>query len=159
MHRTLISLAALAVAVAAIAGIGYAGIPGQGGVISACKDAKGSLKVIDAEAGQTCNSNQQLLTWNQQGQPGPQGLPGVSGWEIVDGSTVDTETSGAKVALAVCPAGKKPLGGGGSVIGSSVVPYMSTPNAIGWRFGARELTPVDNASYTPTAWVICATVN
>jgi hypothetical protein len=67
MHRKLMSLAALAVAIAAIAGVGYAAIPAANGVISTCKDSKGALKVIDAEAGQTCNANQQLLTWNQQG--------------------------------------------------------------------------------------------
>jgi hypothetical protein len=32
--------------------------------------------VIDAEAGQSCNSNQQLLTWNQQGPQGPAGQDG-----------------------------------------------------------------------------------
>lgn len=69
-------VAALAVIAA---GVSYAAIPSSNGVISACKDNKGILKVIDAEAGQTCNANQQLLTWNQQGQPGPQGSAGPQG--------------------------------------------------------------------------------
>ena len=79
MHRKLISLAALAVAIAAITGVGYAAIPSSNGVISACKDSKGTLKVIDAEAGQTCNANQQPLTWNQQGPAGSQGPAGPQG--------------------------------------------------------------------------------
>jgi hypothetical protein len=75
MHRKLVSLAAIAVAVAAISGIGYAAIPGSNGVISACKDTKGSLKVIDVEAGQACGPNQQPLSWNQQGPRGDAGSP------------------------------------------------------------------------------------
>jgi hypothetical protein len=69
-----LSLFILAGAVLAIAaGVSYAAIPSSTGTISACKDTKGALKVIDAEAGQTCGANQQLLTWNQQGPPGPAG--------------------------------------------------------------------------------------
>jgi hypothetical protein len=74
MHRKLISLAAVAIAVAAVSGLGYAAIPSSSGVISACKDNKGALKVIDAEAGATCPGSQQLLEWGKQG---PQGPPGI----------------------------------------------------------------------------------
>jgi hypothetical protein len=162
MHRKLIAIAALAVTVAALGGVGYAAIPGSNGAISACKDSKGTLKVIDAEAGQTCGPNQQPLGWNQQGPQGPagpQGSLGISGWELIDWSTISLETPSVKIARAECPAGKKPLGGGGSAASSSVVPYMSHPSGnSGWYFGVRELTPVDNASYTPNAYVICATV-
>jgi hypothetical protein len=56
-------LIAVAGLLAVAAGVGYAAIPGSDGTISACKDARGGLKVIDAEAGQTCKSDQQLLTW------------------------------------------------------------------------------------------------
>src|SRR5215211_1957595 len=64
--------------VAVLGGVAYAGIPASNGVISACKDNKGALRVIDAEAGQSCNANQQPLTWNQQGPPGPQGPAGTA---------------------------------------------------------------------------------
>lgn len=72
--------AALVVAalVIGIAGVSYAAIPASNGTITACKDNKGILKVIDAEAGQTCSANQQLLTWNQQGPAGPQGPAGTA---------------------------------------------------------------------------------
>ena len=79
MQCKLIAIAALAVVVAALGGVGYAAIPGSNGVISACRDSKGALKVIDAEAGQTCGPNQQPLTWNQQGPAGPQGPVGPQG--------------------------------------------------------------------------------
>ena len=71
MKRTLIPL--LAVLAVAVAGVGYAAIPAANGTITACKDSKGALKVIDAENGQACNANQQQLTWNQQGPQGPPG--------------------------------------------------------------------------------------
>ena len=64
MKKLHILIAALAVAVVA-GGVGYAAIPSADGTISACKDSTGALKVIDAEAGETCRAGQELLTWNQ----------------------------------------------------------------------------------------------
>lgn len=75
--KTIVLVAATALAATAV-GVGYAAIPSANGTITACRDTKGSLKVIDAEAGQTCNANQQSLTWNQQGPAGPEGPQGPS---------------------------------------------------------------------------------
>jgi hypothetical protein len=154
MNRKLISLGAIAVAVAAISGISYAAIPGQGGVISACRDSKGALKVIDAEAGQTCNANQQLLTWNQEGPQGPAGPAGASGYEIVDVIT-GVGALDLQSGLAPCPAGKKVVGGGGWAVGQGGLVHhyesvlvRSAPVATGdgWLIVARELVP------TPDVW-------
>jgi hypothetical protein len=115
MLRKLIALAALAVAVAAVSGLGYAAIPGADGVISACRDSRGVLKVIDAEAGETCGPNQQQLTWNQQGPQGPAGPPGasgVSGWQYVVSPGRDIPPGSAGGWNVDCPVGKKALGGG-----------------------------------------------
>jgi hypothetical protein len=61
-------------------GAAYAAIPGGGGVISGCYSKKnGSLRVIDAEAGATCDNGSVTLTWNQQGPAGPQGIAGPQG--------------------------------------------------------------------------------
>ena len=99
-------LIAVAGLLAVAAGVGYAAIPGANGTINACKDARGGLKVIDVEAGQTCKSDQQLLTWNQQGPQGPagpqgpQGPAGEPGDEVqyinvaVDGSLFNTNWQG-----------------------------------------------------------------
>jgi hypothetical protein len=57
--------------VLAAAAIGSAAIPSADGVISACKKADGSIRIIDLEAGQGCSGQQQLVEWNQQGPPGP----------------------------------------------------------------------------------------
>ena len=56
-----------------------AAIPAADDVITACKDQKGALKVIDAEGGQTCSNNQQVLAWNQQGRLGDVGPTGPQG--------------------------------------------------------------------------------
>ena len=103
MYRKLISLAALAVVVAAISGIGYAAIPGSNGVISACKKSDGSIKLIDKEAGQGCASNQQLVEWNQQG---PAGEPGSAlAYAYVSPSGYVTDSLNITAADVTKPAG------------------------------------------------------
>ena len=60
-----------------LAGIAFAAIPGSDGTISACfKKTRKILRVINAEAGQTCRSDERPLSWNQEGPPGPTGSPG-----------------------------------------------------------------------------------
>jgi hypothetical protein len=61
---------------AAVVGVAHAAIPSSGGILSACKKADGSIRLIDAEAGQKCGAGQQLVEWNQKGPAGPQGAPG-----------------------------------------------------------------------------------
>ena len=58
----------------ALAGVAWAAIPGAGGVISGCYGKQsGILRVIDAAAGDDCNNSSELpISWNEQGQPGPQ---------------------------------------------------------------------------------------
>ena len=69
-------------AVALAGGVAYANIPDQDGIITACyKKAppnQGPLRVIDTEQGQKCTSAETQLQWNQVGQPGEQGEPGIS---------------------------------------------------------------------------------
>ena len=76
----LIKVSILAALVAAlVAGAGYAAIPSAGGVISACKIADGSLKLIDEEIGESCAAGKQLVEWNVQGPAGPSGPQGPQG--------------------------------------------------------------------------------
>ena len=77
--RRILGVLAAGALLAALAATTYAAIPGANGVISACKDAKGGLKVIDAENGATCSSNQVSLSWNQQGPTGATGATGPAG--------------------------------------------------------------------------------
>ena len=63
------------------------------------------------------------------GPAGPAGPPGVSGYEIVIGSPVWVEPNQFAEALAACPGGKVPLGGG---FDTDIVVSQSIPVAGGW---------------------------
>src|SRR5205823_11718433 len=69
------------VAVLAAAGVGYAAVPSADGVIHGCigTNPAGSLRVVDAEAGDKCRTSERELTWNQQGPKGDKGDTGPAG--------------------------------------------------------------------------------
>jgi hypothetical protein len=70
-------LAAAMLALAA--GVAFATIPGNGGVIHGCyKSANGDLRVIDSSVA-TCKSSETALDWSQTGAPGPAGPQGPAG--------------------------------------------------------------------------------
>jgi len=147
-------------AILAAAGASFAAIPSSNGVISACKDNKGVLKVIDAEAGQTCNGNQQPLTWNQQGPAGPPGPGGINGYERVH-VNVPIAPYGAASGEAVCSDGKRPVSGGFAlgtlhvrVIAS--VPYDLPAAEPGWYVAASNEGP---SPIEITVWALCASVS
>lgn len=161
--KTLVLAAALALGAGAV-GIGYAAIPAANGTISACKDNKGALKVIDAEAGQSCASKQQLLTWNQQGPAGPQGTTGISGLQIVSADKSAPFAASSATAEAFCPPGKQVIAGGGSLnaAGAPVAATASYPvNGVqdSWRFQAIEMVPNSNVGWNVHAHAICAYVD
>jgi hypothetical protein len=140
------------------AGIGYAAIPAADGTISACKNSKGTLKVIDVEAGQACPDGQQLLTWNQQGQQGPAGTDGVSGYELVT-QTLPANAADTKGMVVYCPAGKVPVGGGGeaSVLGAAMVksyPRLNLDPGTGWQVAFEETIPTD-AAWSFSGFAVC----
>jgi hypothetical protein len=157
----LVVFTSLAIAVLAIAGVGDAAIPSGNGTISACKDNKGAVKVIDTEAGQSCPANQQLLNWNQQGPAGPQGAPGtpgVSGVQLVTTTQPSNATQNSfKQLIVYCPAGKQVIGGGFEV-GEHFDVLMSRPltsPSPGWILTARRAQP-DAVVYQLTVYAICA---
>ena len=61
-----------------IGGISYATIPDAGGVFHGCIK-KGTLRLIDRNAGQTCSRGETAVTWNQLGPQGPHGPQGPQG--------------------------------------------------------------------------------
>lgn len=71
--------AAAAIIVSAV--IAYANIPSANGVISGCRNlSTGDLRVIDAEAGDKCDTRiEALLNWSQSGPQGPAGPQGPQG--------------------------------------------------------------------------------
>ena len=170
LKKRLLLTAALLVVGGAAVGIAYAAIP-NGGVITGCYNTGGgSLDVIDATA-TNCKKNETRLDWNVQGpkgDPGTNGEDGVSGYEIVahtesfaQGSLFLTGT-----VSALCPAGKRVLGGGATVtqtntgdVNSGGTVQQSAPNSDGTRWAV--YLDIDNPSgdpFTVKVYAICANV-
>jgi len=101
----------IAVAVGLIVGggsVAYAVIPGSDGVIDACYNAKGQLRVIDVDAGASCAHSEKALTWNQTG---PQGEPGPAGSALAhayvsDSGVLDAARSKGIAGFAVSNSGE-----------------------------------------------------
>ena len=73
--------------VGASVGLASGAIPSTGsGVIYACYDNAGNLRVIDNETS-TCPKNQKSLSWSQNGPQGAQGVQGNTGQQGVQGAT------------------------------------------------------------------------
>jgi hypothetical protein len=120
-------------AVCALVGLASAAIPGQTGVIDGCHDAKrGTLRLIDTDAGETCSAKETLVSWNERGPsgaagpPGPQGAAGPAGpvgpagaanLEVVEASSGPRNSDTMKTASVFCPPGKLATGGGATFEG------------------------------------------
>src|SRR2546426_104166 len=72
---TVLGLTALVVA---IGGVAFAAIPDSGGTIHGCySNSNGNLRIVESSAG--CRSNENAISWNQQGPSGSPGEPGALG--------------------------------------------------------------------------------
>ncbi|SEC49287.1 Collagen triple helix repeat-containing protein [Nocardioides exalbidus] len=92
------------------------------------------------------------------GPQGPVGPAGVSGYQVVRGTTVSS--NGSYTAQALCPTGKKAIGGGGSQAQYMWFLDDSKPlsDGTGWQV---EYSPGPSAP-TPgfgEAWVVCVNVS
>jgi hypothetical protein len=127
-RRRVLSLAA--VLALAATGIGYAAVTGGGAVYHACvSKGEGQLRLIDPTLGsssnlQHCKSNETEISWNEQGQPGPQGLqgaqgpPGPSGLARFAGTSCpagESVTGFDATGAIICSSGSASGGGGGTV--------------------------------------------
>ena len=75
--------------VALVAGgvaVAQASIPGSNGVITACYDKTGAVRIIDT-AKTSCGKGETALTWNEQGPAGPTGATGPTGSAGATGAT------------------------------------------------------------------------
>jgi hypothetical protein len=98
MKSNLVAAAVGALVATVLAGgIAWAAIPGDGGVIQGCYlKIGGILRVVDTAKGQRCTALEVPLSWNQTGQPGPQGLPGAAGQQGPQGEKGDNGDPGAQ---------------------------------------------------------------
>jgi hypothetical protein len=132
-------IAVVALSTFAVLGVGsvaVAAVPAADGVITGCRSLiGGALRVIDAEAGATCKSTEQKLTWNQtgpRGLAGPQGPQGVAGQQGLPGPTGAEGPTG--------PRGEPgPAGPGG------------TPGGLSDVYTASGSTSIDGSNYTVIA--------
>jgi hypothetical protein len=166
-----------ALAISVGSAVALASIPGDGGVISSCYARVGGyLHVVDAPSA-TCKANEVLLTWNQQGPPGPQGLQGPPGPQGPAGPTGPQGEPGAsgisgyevrQVIAAVgagdtvifnvsCSTGKRVLGGGvaRTVPWLEVLASVPDGSATAWRVA---ITNTEAFAGDATGYAICAFV-
>ena len=82
----------------------------------------------------------------------------IPGYVLVEGR-FSTANSNTALAEALCPSGKKVLGGGGSLNASSWFLDGSYPRSdgLGWR--VRYKTSGQTFSASGSVWAVCATVN
>lgn len=155
MKRRAFILAALLVLVGSA--VAVAAIPSADGTIHGCrKNSNGTLRVIDAEAGQQCQQGETALTWNQTGPQGPQGpagTDGISGYEVVTVAGV-----GGFTATVACPTGKHAISGGAHWNGLTHDPIANfrlvgsypTADRTGWT------VEYELHSNTVDAYAVCA---
>ena len=130
-RRRAVLLGAAVVVGVPLAGVAYAAVPGEDGVIHGCYAADGALRVLDTASSdrrkRECTSRETAISWNQEGpqgntgpagpegevgpqgdpgpvgEPGPQGEKGPQGEVGPQGEKGDAGAAGA--AGAVGPAG------------------------------------------------------
>lgn len=124
------------------AGVSYADIPNSTShVYTGCYSGTGALRLINAQVGNHCASNEATVTWNQAGPQGIQGVPGATGASGAAGAVgpqgvpgpsgvvgvYRATASGAGTATASCYSGDVLLGGGYRSAGDSRAAYSSYP--------------------------------
>jgi hypothetical protein len=113
----------------------------------------GAVRVIDAEAGQTCRSNETAFQWNSKG---PSGV--VSGREVLTVTQTSEGTNDNATARVDCPEGKLPLTGGTRVSEGPQFARLTMnephPDGRGWRGQAVEVVTTD-LRWAITVTVVC----
>jgi len=171
-------------AVAGAAAAAIAAVPANDGVINACyqvqKDGTtpatgaANVRIIDPSAGQSCNSSdEQALSWNVTGPPGPEGVAGAPGAQGAAGSqgasgppgstvSIDGQTftlgDGKTLAGATGPippleappgapeVGTMTLGSGGGATSSGVLAWQLVGGPGASARGIQVVMPLDKAS-------------
>lgn len=138
---------------------GAAGPAGVGGILQGDVDCGGNVTPIDSL--KTLRYDAGLSV--QQDEPCPDigtlAAIGVSGLVLVTGSSSNDSTD-IKVANAACPAGKRAIGGGATILGQAlglVAITSSSPfsDLGGWSASADEMNPTGN-SWRVEASAVCA---
>lgn len=161
MSKTLLRWLPLVLALVLVGGTSaYA----QSTTINACYQKQtGSLRYL--RAGQTCLNTEAPISWEQAGPQGPAGPAGVSGYAraVIATANQTVPPTGTVSGVALCPAGKQVLGGGGVVNTSGTVVLVSSgPVAAGggasWMVQWKNIDPNPVLLVTLEINAICADV-
>jgi hypothetical protein len=93
------------------------------------------------------------------GPQGPAGSPGISGLQRFDITSASSSTS-PKTAIATCPSGKRPVGGGARVIGNgagvvSIIENFPDSDSVHWNAKASEVVATAQ-TWQLQAYALCA---
>jgi hypothetical protein len=102
-------------------GVAVASIPNSAtGVITACRNSAGVLRVVDAQAGKRCRSTERAVSWNAIGRAGARGPAGPKGATGTAGAVGATGPSGATAGSSV----QRVIGDGAGNFGTSSSSYV-----------------------------------
>ena len=122
--------------------------------VNSAKVRNATLRAADFAPGQ--------IPRGAQGPAGPQGPPGTSGLQFISGSG-PSNSSSPKSQQQDCPAGKRSIGGGAVLTGSTINTFLATSRptdpGTGWIATGRESTGGNAGSWAVQTWVVCATVS
>jgi hypothetical protein len=125
--------------------------------VNSAKVRNHSLRAADFAPGQIPQGPQ-----GPTGPTGPQGPSGTSGLQMISGSGASNSNS-PKSEQQSCPAGKRAIGGGGVLTGSTLNTFLTlsrpTDPGTGWIAAGRESSAGNAGSWAVQTWVICATVS
>jgi hypothetical protein len=118
--------------------------------VNSAKVKNASLRAVDFAPGQI-----------PRGPAGPPGPAGAVGLQLISGSGLSNSSS-PKTQQQDCPAGKKAVGGGGVLTGSTANTFLWTSRptdaGTGWIAAGRESSGGNAGSWAVQTWVVCATV-
>lgn len=151
--------AGLAIGGLGVTGIAGAAIPAADGTITACRNGKGVLKVINAEAGKKCPKGHKKLTWQSGAASAATGLDDAH-WVTQATPSDKTIYKGLTVS---CPVGEKAIAGGAQTLKAGIVAPQpaeaflrsSTGSAGSWSASARNFGSINDSWYLRVR-VLCA---
>jgi hypothetical protein len=124
--------------------------------VNSAKVKDRSLRAVDFAAGQIPAGPA-----GPAGAAGPQGPPGTSGVQQI-ASTGASNSTASKTFQVDCPSGKRAIGGGGMLLGTTTNTFLSTSRpsdaGTGWIATGRESSAGNAGNWAVQAWVVCATV-
>ncbi len=123
--------------------------------VNSVKVKNRSLHAVDFATGQISAGPQ-----GPAGAAGPQGPPGTSGVQQIS-STGASNSTGPKSFQVDCPSGKRAIGGGGTLLGTTTNTFLTTSRpsdaGTGWVAAGRESSGGNAGNWAVQAWVVCAT--